>query len=40
MAETTIPCSKDTRERVKDIKRGGETYEEVLNRLLESHENE
>jgi hypothetical protein len=33
--ETRIPCSKDTREKLKQRGNKGETYDEILNRLLE-----
>lgn len=32
---TSIPTRPETRERIKSLKSGGETYDEVLNRLLE-----
>lgn len=38
MAESSIPCSAEMRERVKALKRGGETYEEVLERVLEGYD--
>ena len=33
--ETTIPCDRGTRDRVKALKRGGERYDDVLNRLVD-----
>jgi len=33
--ETSMKVSSDTRDRVRAIKQGGETYDEVLLRLLE-----
>jgi len=35
---TQIPCKKSTRQRLRDIGRKGETYDELLNRLIENYE--
>ena len=32
---TMIPVRKSTREKLKDIGRKGETYDEIINRLIE-----
>jgi predicted CopG family antitoxin len=37
MAYTTIPVQDDTREQIKALKRGGESYDELLTRMLEQH---
>lgn len=34
-AETRVPCSEKTRDRLRAVKVGGETYDDVMNRLLE-----
>lgn len=36
---TTIPLSKATRDRLRAAGRKGETYDELLNRLLTVYEN-
>lgn len=36
---TTIPLSKTTRDRLRAAGRKGETYDELLNRLLSAYEN-
>lgn len=33
---TTIPLTYETRDRVKERKTGGETYDETIRRLLEA----
>jgi len=35
MADTTIPIEGDTRDRLRAAKVGGETYSDVINRLLD-----
>lgn len=35
-SETRVPCSVETRERLKSRKHGGETYDDVINRILDS----
>lgn len=34
--KTTIPCKKTTRIRVKDLGKKGESYDHLLNRILDS----
>ena len=34
MATTTIPLTKETRERLRSFGRKGETYDEILKRLM------
>lgn len=34
MATTTIPVEKETRDRLRSLGRKGETYDEILKRLL------
>lgn len=36
--ETRIPCSRSTRRLVKAQKRGGESYDEVLKRMVEQYD--
>ncbi len=36
---TTIPVRPGTRDRIKDLKRGGETYNSVIRRLADEYEN-
>jgi len=38
MVYTTIPVQDDTRERIKALKRGGESYDELLTRMLENYD--
>lgn len=35
--ESRIPCSKETRKRVKDLKRGGEAYDDLLRKMAEQY---
>jgi len=35
---TTIPLSEDTRDRLKAKKTGGESYDSLVNRLLDHYE--
>jgi hypothetical protein len=36
--ETRIPCSRATRERVKSLKRGGESYDDLLQKMVEQYD--
>lgn len=36
MSETTIAVKKKTRERLKKIGRKGETYDDIINRLIDT----
>lgn len=36
-SETAIPCSRETYERVKDLKRGGEHFDDLLNKLADAY---
>lgn len=38
--ETRIPCSQRTRELVKEQKRGGESYDELLRKMAAQYEPE
>lgn len=38
--ETRIPCSRETRERVRAQKRGGENYDSVLRKMVEQYDPE
>ncbi len=35
MGRTTIPLEKETRDRLKDLGKKGETYDELVNRLID-----
>jgi hypothetical protein len=38
-SETRIPCSTETREKyLKPLKRGGETYDDLLRKMAEQYE--
>jgi hypothetical protein len=36
MATTTIPVEKETRDRLRSLGKKGETYNQILNRLMSS----
>ena len=38
--ETRIPCSRDTRELVRALKRGGENYDSVLRKMVKQYDPE
>jgi len=38
--ESRIPCSKSTRQAVKQMKRGGENYDSVLQKMVEQYDPE
>jgi len=38
MAYTTIPVQDDTRDAIRELKRGGESYDELLTRMLENYD--
>lgn len=38
--DSRIPCTTETRERIKALKRGGETYEETLRKMLAQYDPE
>jgi hypothetical protein len=39
MAETTIPCSRETRDEViRPLKRGGESYDRLLRKMAEQYD--
>jgi hypothetical protein len=37
-SETTIPVSKDTRKMVQSLKRGGEHYDDLLQKMADQYE--
>jgi len=37
-AETRVPCSRDTREQLRSYKRGGESYDSVLQKMIEQYD--
>lgn len=39
-AESRIPCSRETRERIAAQKRGGEPYESVLRKMVAQYDPE
>lgn len=38
--ETRLPCSRETRELVASEKRGGETYDSVLRKMVQQYDPE
>lgn len=36
--ETRVPCSRETRERLAASKRGGETYDELFQKMLKQYD--
>lgn len=36
--ETRIPCSAETRQQVKALKRGGESYDQLLQKMVEQYQ--
>lgn len=38
--ESRIPCTKETRERIKSLKRGGETYDRLLSKMADQYDPE
>jgi hypothetical protein len=38
--ETRVPCSKDTRERLWNAKRGGESFDVLFQKMLEQYDPE
>lgn len=36
--DTRIPCSVSTRDKIRGLKRGGETYDELLERMADQYE--
>ena len=40
MATTTIPIERDTRDRLRSLGKKGETYDQILKRLMSSAEYE
>lgn len=38
--ETRLPCSRETRDLVASQKRGGETYDSVLRKMVEQYDPE
>lgn len=38
--ESRLPCSRETRQRVKRQKRGGENYDTVLQKMVEQYDPE
>jgi len=37
-SETRVPCSRETRESLRSAKRGGETFEQLFQKMLEQYE--
>jgi len=37
-AESRIPCSRDTLESVRALKRGGENYDQLLTKMAEQYD--
>lgn len=38
MSETSIPSSKGVRDRLKDYGKKGETYDDILTRLMDTYD--
>lgn len=38
--ESRIPCSRETRKTIKQMKRGGENYDSVLEKMAEQYDPE
>jgi hypothetical protein len=38
MSHTTLPCSKETLAKIRSLKRGGITYDELLSEMAEQYE--
>lgn len=38
MSETSIPCSGETLKRVRKLKRGGETFDQLLEKMAEQYD--
>ena len=38
--ETRLPCSKETRSKIAAMKRGGETYDSVLRKMVAQYDPE
>lgn len=38
MTDTRLPCSTDTRELLKSMKRGGETYDDLLRKMADQYD--
>jgi len=36
--DSRIPCTTETRERLKSLKRGGEAYDELLNKMADQYD--
>jgi hypothetical protein len=37
-AETRVPCSTETRDRLRAAKRGGDTYDDLFRKMLEQYD--
>lgn len=37
-AETRVPCSRDTREQLRECKRGGESFNSLLQKMIEQYD--
>ncbi len=40
MGRSSIPCREETHERVKALKRGGETWDSLLNKMADQYDPE
>ena len=38
MSETSIPCSADVRDKVRALKRGGESWDSLLEKMVDEYE--
>lgn len=39
-SETRVPCSRETREELRSAKRGGESFDQLFQKMLEQYEPE
>lgn len=37
-SETRVPCSRETREELRSAKRGGESFDQLFQKMLEQYE--
>lgn len=37
-SETRVPCSRGTRKQLRRYKRGGETYDELFQKMMEQYD--
>lgn len=40
VTNSSVPCSEETRDKIRSLKRGGETYDDLLGKMAEVYERE